>query len=816
MPYGINQVTVIGAGTMGAAIAGHLANAGMPVTLLDIAPTELTPQEAAAGLTLEHPKVRNRIVQAGYDRMVNARPANLFTAKTASRITIGNLTDDLERAAQQSDWIIEVIVEKPEPKQQLMARIEAAAPAHAIISTNTSGIPIHIISEGRGDAFKRRFVGTHFFNPPRYLHLLEVIPTPDTDPAIVQRIKSFAENILGKGVVICKDTPNFIANRMFTYIESDLIEFAIENGYTVEQVDALTGALLGRPRSATFRLHDIVGIDVAALVTENLYPMIPNDEDREVLRAPNMSGVFRALLDNKLLGQKTGQGFYKTVVDDKGNKSFWGLDLQAAAEAGEIDYIAPQKPRWASVGAARNLPLPDRLRELTSAEDAAGELIWHTLSHTLAYASKRIPEIADSLVDIDNAMKWGFGWELGPFETWDVLGVAETTARMEGEGLTVAPWVKEMLQNGHDTFYRYRNGAREVYSAHDKQYIPIERSPLELKISEIKRVRPALEENDSASLLDMGDGVLLLEFHSKVNSLDPGIFEMAQKAVERLHGNATGLVIGNEGQHFSAGVNLFIFGTLIQAGQWQELEQVLKQGQDILMALRMAPKPVVAAPFQRVLGGGVEVCLAADRILAHAETYMGLVEFGVGIIPGWGGCKELVRRVVGGPLGAHMHATNVNPTPYLRQVFETIGFAKVSTSAAEARDLGFLAPNDPIIMNADHLLALAKAEVLHLGQIGYTPPATTGNVYAAGRDMLASMKIEVYSLQAGGYISKHDAKIAGKLAHVLSGGNLSAPAWMDEQYFLDLEREAVLSLAGEAKTQERIWYMLEHGKPLRN
>jgi 3-hydroxyacyl-CoA dehydrogenase len=812
MPYGINQVTVIGAGTMGAAIAGHIANAGVPVTLLDIAPDELTPQEAAAGLTLEDRKVRNRIVQAGYDRMVKAKPANLFTAEVAKRIQLGNLTDDFDRAIGQSDWIIEVIVERAEPKQALMARIEAAAPPHALISTNTSGIPIHIISQARGEAFKRRFLGTHFFNPPRYLHLLEVIPTPETDPALVERIKQFAERVLGKGVVICKDTPNFIANRMFTYIESDLIEFAVENGYSVEEVDRLTGSLIGRPNSATFRLHDIVGIDVAALVTQNLYPMIADDEDRETLRAPNMTAVFQTLLDHKLLGQKVGQGFYKTVIDDQGNKTFWGLDLQAAAEGGEIDYVAPQKPRWGSVGNARDLPLPERLRELTNAEDAAGELIWHTLSRTLAYASKRVPEIADSLADIDNAMKWGFAWELGPFETWDTLGVAETVTRMEGEGLTVAPWVKEMLAAGHERFYRFDQGLPQVYSPLTKSYAPLQRSPLDLKLKEIRRAHPALEENESATLLDMGDGVLLLEFHSKMNALDPGIFQIAQKAVERLHGNATGLVIGNEGQHFSVGANLFILGTLAQAAQWAELEGVLKQGQDLLMALRRAPKPVIAAPFQRVLGGGVEICLAADRIVAQAESYMGLVEFGVGVIPGWGGCKELVRRLV----SPHMHATNVNPTPYLRQVFETIGFAKVSTSAAEARALGFLAPEDRIVLNPDHLLAEAKREVLDLTGDGYISPTTTGNVYAAGRDMLASMKIEVYSLQTGGYISSHDAKIAHKLAYVICGGDLSAPTWMDEQYFLDLEREAFLSLAGEAKTQERIWYMLQNGKPLRN
>ncbi|RME58947.1 MAG: 3-hydroxyacyl-CoA dehydrogenase, partial [Caldilineae bacterium] len=422
MTHRINHVTVIGAGTMGAAIAGHLANAGISSHLLDIVPQELTPEEEAAGLTLDHPKVRNRIVQAGFERMVKAKPANLFSKDRADLITLGNLEDDLETAVKQSDWIIEVIIERPKPKQELMAKLEALAPPHAVISTNTSGIPIHIISQGRSEAFKKRFLGTHFFNPPRYLHLLEIIPTPDTDPAIVQFMKHFAETRLGKGVVICKDTPNFVGNRMFSFIQSDIMEFAIENGYTVEEVDRLTGPVIGRPKTATFRLFDVVGIDVAALVGENLYGMIPHDEDREVLRGPLGSAVLKLLVENKLLGSKTGQGFYKTVVDDKGRKAFWHLDLQAATE-GKIDYLAPEKPRWASVDEVKDEPLEERLRRLVNADDEAGDLLWHTFSRTFAYASKRVPEIADSPRDIDNAMKWGFGWELGPFETWDVLGV---------------------------------------------------------------------------------------------------------------------------------------------------------------------------------------------------------------------------------------------------------------------------------------------------------------------------------------------------------------------------------------------------------
>ncbi len=811
MPQGIDRVTVIGAGTMGASIAGLLANAGVPVHLLDVAPDALTADEEAKGLSLDDARVRNRLVQQGFQRMAKAKPANLFTKDAAELITLGNLDDDLESAASESDWIIEVIVERPGPKQALMERLEQVAPKNAIISTNTSGIPVHIISQGRGDEFKQRFLGTHFFNPPRYLHLLEIIPTPDTDEKIVQRMKRFAESVLGKGVVICKDTPNFIANRMISFIQSDIMDFAIENGYSVEEVDKLTGTLLGRPKTGTFRLNDVIGIDVMALVSENLYGLIPDDEDREILQGKNVVAVMNNLVENKFLGSKSGQGFYQTVQDERGKKSFHGLDLEAASQ-GQVSYVAPQNPRWSSVGDARNLPLAERLQALVEADDEAGELIWHTLAHTMSYATKRLPEIADSIVDIDNAMKWGFAWQMGPFETWDALGVEETLSRMEAEGIEPASWVQEMLDAGHNSFYTHKGGQRLVYSPLDQTYCPTDESPLNIRVADVKRVNQTIEENDSASLVEMGDGVMLLEFHSKMNALDDDIFHLMNVAAERLHGNARGLVIANDGENFCVGANLFQMGVLAQSGAHKEMEHAIRQGQNTLMNLRRAPGPVVAAPFQRVLGGGVEVCVASDAVVAHAETYMGLVELGVGLIPGWGGTKETVRRLV----SPHMHATNVNPTPYLRKAFENIGYAKVSMSAAEAREMGYLDEGDRIVMNRDHLLAEAKREALRLADDGYTPPVTEGNVYASGKDMLASMQVEVYSLQQAGYISEYDAELAGKLAYILTGGNLSAPAWMDEQYFLDLEAEAILTLLGQQKTQERVWHMLQNGKPLRN
>ena len=691
----ISHATVIGAGTMGAAIAGHLANAGVSSHLLDVAPTELTPEEQAKRLSLDDRAVRNRVVQAGFERMTQAKPASLFSQEQAELITLGNVEDDLEAAAAQSDWIIEAIVERPRPKQELMARLEAVAPAHTIISTNTSGIPIHIISAGRSQAFHRRFLGTHFFNPPRYLRLLELIPGPETDPSVVERMKAFAEKRLGKGVVVAKDVANFIGNRMFSYIQSSLLEYTIANGYSVEEVDLLTGPLIGRPRTATFRLLDVVGVDVAALVGENLYDLIPGDADRGILRGPLGLAALNTLLKDGLFGAKSGQGFYKTVRDGQGKRSFWGLDLQAAA-AGRVDYVEPVRPSWAGVDAVKAEPLPERLRRLVAppetaadspaADDGAGALLWHTLSRTLAYASKRLPEIADSPKDIDNAMKWGFGWEMGPFETWDALGVATTTARLAEEGLTVAPWVHEMLDGGHTTFYKVEEspaaGATPaqqlVYNPQSGEYNAADESESVVSIAALKHRRGALAQNDSASLLDMGDGVLLLEFHTKMNALDIEISAIANAAIERLHGDAAGLVIGNQGGNFSAGANLFLIGKLAQSGLADKLDAAINGLQQMIQQLRRAPKPVVAAPYQLALGGGAEVTMGADRIVAHAELYLGQVEVGVGLIPAAGGCKELVRRLV----NPHMQGQNANPASYLQQAFELIVLAKVSTSAA--------------------------------------------------------------------------------------------------------------------------------------
>lgn len=816
MPHGIETVTVIGAGTMGAAIAGHLANAGLTVHLLDIIPTSLTAEEAAAGHKLSDPSVRNRIVEAGFARMVKARPSNLFAPDIAERIQLGNLEDDLAAAAASSDWIIEAIVEQLAPKQALMARLDKLAPPHAVISTNTSGIPIAQISAGCSESFQQRFLGTHFFNPPRYLPFLEIIPTPATDAAIIERMRAFVEQTLGKNVVICHDTPNFIANRMVSYIMADLIAFAVEHskgeggeneegedGYTVEAVDALTGPLLGRPRSGTFRLNDVVGIDVWAMIARNLHPLIPHDADRDALIAPAYLDVLQTLIDHGHLGTKSGQGFYQTQTDDQGRKSFWGLDL-AAARQGQIAYLPPQNPTWPAVDAVARQPLPQRLRALVALPDRVGQLIWHTLAHTLAYAAARYPEIADSLVDIDRAMEWGFAWELGPFAMWDALGVAETVTRMEQDGIAVAPWVKSMLAQGHTTFYRQVDDRREVYQPEQGAYVAIAQDPRIETVAALKQQHPILAENEAASLLDVGDGMLLLEFHSKMNALDSSFFPILTRALEELHGKAAGLIIANDGAHFSVGANLRAMLANAEAGDWSAIDQLIADGQRLLLALRAAPKPVVAAPFGLTLGGGAEICLASQRVVAHAETNIGLVEFNVGLIPGWGGCKEMVRR--------HVHADA--PLNGLRHIMTLITQAKTSSSAHEAQAMGLFTADDRMVMHRGHLIHDARIAVQEMAA-SFIPSPITNNVYAAGDATLTILLAEIEAQRESGKLLAHDAVIARALATVLCGGT-NAAGWRNEKDFLGLERQHFLQLIRIPATQARIQQVLTTGKPLRN
>src|ERR687884_1904032 len=723
MSHVIRKVAVLGAGTMGAAIAAHCANAGLEVDLLDIAPDE---------------DDKNAVVEAGFQRMQNARPAALMGENVADRIRIGNFEEHFGRVGE-GDWIVEAIIEKLEPKRELMQRVEDTARKDAIISTNTSGIPLHSISEGRSEEFKRRFVGTHFFNPPRYLKLMEIIPMEDTDPEIVEAVRNFGERVLGKGGVIAKDTPNFIGNRIGTFAGMQSVTYALENGYGVEEVDAITGPLIGHPRTATFRLNDQVGLDIAVGVAENLYEAVPEDESREELKAPEK---LQEMLEKNLLGNKSGAGFYKRDKRD-GKTVFDVLDLET------FEHHPAENPEIPIVKEAQKQgDLAARLRFLIdkAEEDRHARYIRDTLLPYMAYASRRVPEISDTLDDVDHAMEWGFAHQTGPFRTWDLLGVRDIVEKMESMGIEVGGWVKEMLDAGNETFYKTENGTELQFSPVEKQYVPVREDPMYISLDRLRDEGKELARHDSASLLDLGDGVLCLEFHSKGNSIDAQIVEMGNRALEELErDDVVGLVIGNEGRNFSVGANLGEMAHAVKNGHLDQIETSVEALQDLLMAFRFAPKPIVSAPRGQTLGGGLEVCLHSDRIVAAGETYMGLVEVGVGLIPAGGGTKEMARRLVSPPLHT---APDTPPLPFFQKAFEQIALAKTATSALEAKEMGFLTEDDRIVMNADHLISAAKREVEDLAD-GYTPPEHGNNVYAAGRTARAALEIGIKTMQWG-------------------------------------------------------------------
>ncbi len=790
MSHGIRKVAVLGAGTMGAAIAAHCANAGLEVDLLDIASDD---------------DDKNAVVEAGFDRMKNARPAALMGETVADRIRVGNFEEHFGRVGE-ADWIVEAIIEKLEPKRELMQRVEDTAKESAIISTNTSGIPLHSISEGRSPEFKKRFVGTHFFNPPRYLKLMEIIPTEDTDPEIVEAIRNFGERVLGKGGVIAKDTPNFIGNRLGSFTGMQSARYAFENGYGVEEIDAITGPLIGHPKTATFRLNDQVGLDIAIAVAENLYEAVPEDESREELEPPQK---LHEMQEKDLLGNKAGAGFYKRDRRD-GKTVFDVLDLETfehhPAENPEIP-VAKEAQQQGDLAA--------RLQFLVEKadEDKHARYIRDTLYPYLAYASRRVPEISDTLEDVDHAMEWGYAYQTGPFRTWDLLGVRETVENMESMDIEVGGWVKEMLDAGNEAFYKTENGTELQFSPVSKEYEPVREDPMYVSLDRLRDQGQELASNDSASLLDLGDGVLCLEFHSRGNSIEAGTVEMGYRALETLErDDVIGLVIGNEGRNFSVGANLGEMAHAVQNGDLAGIEKSVEALQDLLMAFRFAPKPVVSAPHGQTLGGGLEVCLHSDRIVAAGETYMGLVEVGVGLIPAGGGTKEMARRLVSPPLHT---APNTPPLPFLQKAFEQIALAKTATSALEAREMGFLTADDRIVMNADHLISAAKREVQDLSD-GYTPPEHGNNVYASGRTARAALEMGVKTMQWGHYASDYDGVIAGHVAHILTGGNLSLPQWVPEEYLLKLEKKSFLDLLKNEKTHERIEALLKTGKPRRN
>jgi 3-hydroxyacyl-CoA dehydrogenase len=799
----VRRVAVLGAGTMGAAIAAHAANAGLKVDLLDIAPTELTDEERERGLDLDHPAVRNRIVRAGFERMVKARPAALAAPRLAERIRLGNFEDDFDRVGA-ADWVVEAIVEILGPKQEVMARIEKVAKPGAVVSSNTSGIPLHAISEGRSAEFRRRFLGTHFFNPPRYLKLVELIPTADTDPGVLEQVRALVEDVLGKGPVVAKDTPNFIANRLGSFAGMHDVRYALEHGYSIEEVDALTGPLLGRPKTATFRLLDQVGLDVAVGVARNLYELVDDDESREALRVPPQ---LERMLAAGRLGLKTGAGFYRRDKRD-GETVFDVVDLASDT----LEYRPSTRPDLPIVPAAREAgDLGERLRLLLErAEDDRGaRLVRDTMLPSLAYAARRVPEIADSLLEVDHAMEWGFGHEAGPFRTWDLIGVRRAAEEMDRLGIEVAGWVRDFLAAGNERLY----SDGRVYSPLSHDYEPVPADERMIDLDRLKADGHEVAGNDSASLVDLGDGVLCLEIHSPASAIDVGVIQLGQRALEELEGGSwLGLVIANQARNFCVGANLAEVGMAAYQGAYDQVEEGAQALQRLLMGLRFAARPVVAAPHGQTLGGGAEICLHADRVVASLETYIGLVEVAVGLLPAGGGCKELVRRVVSPAMRA---ADSAPPLPFLQRVLETIGTAKVATSALEARDLGFLTSDDRVVLHPDHLLHAAKHEVLALAD-GYRPPPRYACVYAAGLPTLAALEMGVRTLGWSGFASDHDMLIGTKLARVLCGGELSAPQWVEEEHLLALERQAFVDLLHEQATMERIQHMLTVGKPLRN
>ena len=796
MRYKIDKVAILGSGVMGSQIAAHLANAGINSYLLDIAPNELTDDEKAKGLTLESPQVKNRFVNKGLDFAKTVKPAAFFDPNFSERITVGNFTDNLNWVAD-ADWIIEVVVEKLEPKKDLLSKVDKLRKQGSIVSSNTSGIPIKEIAEGLSDDFKKHFLGTHFFNPPRYLKLLEIIPTKNTSPEVIKFISEFGDKILGKGIVNCKDTPNFIANRIGIFGIMNSLKLMMEQGLNIVEVDKLMGPATGKPKSALFRTSDVVGLDTMSHVSKNIYESIPNDEQREVFLMPEF---VNKMIENKWLGQKAKQGFYKKV-----GKDIMYLDYQT------MEYKESPKVKYPSVEAAKQIEnLPKRISSIAYASDPGAKFVWESTIATLIYSANRIPEISDDIVSIDNAMKWGFGWDIGPFEIWDALGVEKSVAKMKEEGKQVPKLVDDMLASGKKSFYEKREGNLYYYDVNSKDYKAVNQPKGITILSSLKEQNKVIKKNSGASLIDLGDGIACLEFHSKMNSIGGDTIDMLHKSLKEVEENYEGLVIGNQGQNFSVGANLMMVLMSAMEGEWDDLDLMIRGFQRATMAVKYSKKPVVVAPFGMTLGGGCEFSIAGARTVTYAETYMGLVEVGVGVIPAGGGTKELTIRAL------DKLAPDADPLTVLKPVFETIGMGKVSTSAVEARKLGFLRDADPIVMNKDRLIEDAKQTVLGLAKAGYQAPKPRTDIQAFGRSVLSTFKLGLYTMKEGGFISEHDLLIGTKVCNVLAGGDLITPRKVTEQYLLDLEREAFLSLCGTRKTQERIQNMLKTGKPLRN
>jgi len=796
----IRKAAVIGSGIMGSGIAAHLANAGISTLLLDMVPKALSEEEARKGLTLQDAAVRNRLASGAIQKLKKTNPAPLYDEAFASRITPGNLEDHLSQIAD-ADWIIEVVVENLDVKRELLRKVEQHWKAGTIVSSNTSGISIHAMSESCSDEFQQHFLGTHFFNPPRYMKLLEIIPGSKTNPDIVTRMKAFCERVLGKGVVLAKDTPNFIANRIGTYGLLVTLNEMVASGMTVEEADAVTGPAMGRPKSATFRTLDLVGLDTFVHVAGNVYSNVTDEKERALFATPE---VLQAMVDKGWLGEKSGQGFYlKRKVD--GRSDIQSLNLAA------MEYGPQKKAAGASLEAAKLAKgARAKTKALISTGDRYSAFAWNVLKQVLVYSAGKLGEIADTIEEIDAAMRWGFNWELGPFETWDAIGLVRSVERMETEGLTVPSWVKDWIAAGNSSFYKYENGETYVRSASSGEYKELETAPEIISLRSLKEKNRVIKSNSGASLIDLGDGVACLEFHSPNNAIGADILSMISQSTEEVSRNYEGLVIANQGRNFCVGANIMLLLMEAQDEEWDEIDHIIRMFQNTMMKVKKLNKPVIAAPHRMTLGGGVEACMPADQVIASAETYYGLVEVGVGVIPAGGGCKELALRASQGIRNAE-----VDLQPIMNAVFETIGMAKVSTSGHDAKRLGYLRDSDLVLTSQDHLLYEAKRAVLRMAQAGYEPIAEE-KIRVVGAEGRAVMQLGAIGMRQSGYISDHDLKIASKLAHVLAGGEVPAGTMVSEQYMLDLEREAFLSLMGEAKTQQRMQHMLTKGKALRN
>jgi 3-hydroxyacyl-CoA dehydrogenase len=797
----IKKVAILGSGVMGSRIACHFANVGCEVLLLDILPKEPNDAEKAKGLTIESKPVRNRIVNEALQFALTSNPSPIYLKSFASRIQTGNFEDDMPKIAEV-DWIIEVVIERLDIKQQVFTNIEKFRKPGTLISTNTSGIPIHLMLDGRSDDFKKHFAGTHFFNPPRYLPLLEVIPTKETAPEIIDFYMTFGSKILGKKTVLCKDTPAFIANRVGVYSIMALFHAVEEMDLSIEEVDKLTGPVLGRPKSATFRTCDVVGLDTLVHVANGLKENCPDDEERALFEVPSF---VQRMIENNWLGSKTKQGFYKKTVDAEGKKVFLTLNLKT------MEYEPSKKVSFPTLEMTKAIDdLEQRTKMLFAGMDKAGEFYRKTFGGLFAYVTNRIPEISEDLYKIDDAIKAGFGWELGPFETWDILGFKQGKELAEKAGKKLPVWIGEMEAAGFTSFYKSENGKRLYYNQHSKSYEIIPGTE-ELVSLQALRTSNKVWGNSDATLVDLGDGILNLEFHTKMNTIGGGVIEGINKSIELAEKEYKGLVISNTGGNFSAGANVGMIFMMAVEQDYDELNFAVKAFQDTMMRVRYSNIPVIVAPHNMALGGGCELSMHSDKVVAHAELYMGLVEFGVGLIPGGGGSKEFAKR-----FSEELKDGDIKINR-LRERFLSIGQAKVSTSAYEAFDLGYLRPGtDEVVVSREYQLTRAKAAALELANKGYIAPKREKNITVLGQEGLGIIYVGANSMKSGHYMSEHDQVISEKLGWVMCGGDLSENTVVSEQYLLDLERKAFVELCQQRKTLERLESLVKSGKILRN